>query len=847
MKFKRLISMFLSLAMIISCLTAIPTIAQAATGFTNFVENGNMESTWDASKWVKSSQIEGPTIGPVADTDTANPGNTVLRFDGTTTTSGKLSYMRYVTKLAKGTKYYYSYKVRLAATDTNDTTATPLYLYTDLNSAKGTAARPKLSKNWEARSGIITPAQETNISFKVCNSDQQSSNDYNVKSVIYEIDDVVVYDLTNAKTITLPADAAITSTDAVVTAKSVNYAMPGSTISVTYEKDGYTLAGADFTQNGNTYTFTMGSSDVTISEIEETTSAEFVNEVADPGFDGTLNEKEWLMSTSANAKGVVSIVDDTKDSTNKVLRVDCSTNGEESTKISWVNYKDNGVGLAAGKYYMHCKIRLADVAQPAHDNYYAYAAALGGEASKYYAATRPEITKDEWTECYGVFDATANKSVGFKILYDPAKDSNNVGRAVYEIDDVVIYNLATAKNITVPEDVEFTSDNVVKSHDNTYYAVQGSEVAFTYAKDGYTLSAEGAELTQNGNEYTFTVDSTAVTITEVKEAVTEFENLVADPGFDGTLDAKWSMNTYATGDKNIVTDTKDATNKVLRVDFTENTKNISYVEYQNLPAGTYYMSCKIRLADENEADTAYVYVNRLGGVDNIYWDAVRPAVTKGEWSECYGVFTKTATQNIGFKIVASQGNSNDNISKAIYEIDDFKVYDLASASNIAVPAGVEFTSDNVVKSHDNTYYAINGNEVAFTYGGEGLDAIYIDGEEAAAIEGTYSHTVEADTLVLAVANQANEDTVKYAYTAGTPYAIFTEDATVTLFVAGHNDDGVLNSMNVAAVSGVAGEILDLSTVEEFESISGWANKTIFTWNGMKTLDAIREKCVLKDL
>ena len=856
MKTKRIISMLLSLAMIISCLTAIPTIAQAATGFTNFVENGDMESTWDASKWVKSSQIEGPTIGPVADTDTANAGNTVLRFDGTTTTSGKLSYMRYLTKLAAGTKYYYSYKVRLAANDTNDTTATPLYLYTDLNSAKGTAARPKLSKNWEARSGIITPTSETNISFKVCNSDQQSSNDYNVKSVIYEIDDVVVYDLTNAKTITLPADATITSTDAVVTAKSVNYAMPGSTISLTYEKEGYTLTAdtADMAKDGNTYTFTMGSSNVVISEIDATPSTEFVNLVDNSNFDKALTS-EWVMSTSAEGK--ISIVADSKDATNKVLRVDCS---ENTKNISWVNYKDEGTGLAEGKYYMSCKIRLADVEQPEYDSYYAYGAAMSSVTSKYFGATRPEITKDGWTECYGVFDATANKSVGFKILFDPAKDSNNVAKAVYEIDDLVIYNLATAKNITVPEDVEFTSDNVVKSHDNTYYAVQGSEVAFTYAKDGYTLSAEGAELTQDGNEYTFTVDSTAVTISEIAPITsTEFENEFADPGFDGTYDsAVWLMSTStnAKGEVSIVTDTKDAENKVLRIDCSSNgteSNKISYVNYKangtGLAAGKYYMHCKIRLADVDQpaADNYYVYAASLGGADVLYWDATRPEITKDGWAECYGVFDAAANASVGFKIIYTQGTSNNNVGKAVYEIDDFTIYNLASASNIAVPAGVEFTSDNVVKSHDSTYYAINGNDVEFAYVGEGLESLYINGEEAVATDDVYSYTVDGDALVLAIANQADDDKVKYAYTAGTPYAIFEEDATFTMIVAGHSDDGVLNELRVGEVTGKAGDILDLSTVDAFKAVSGWANKTIFTWDGVDTLNAIRSKCVLKDL
>ena len=314
-----------------------------------------------------------------------------------------------------------------------------------------------------------------------------------------------------------------------------------------------------------------------------------------------------------------------------------------------------------------------------------------------------------------------------------------------------------------------------------------------------------------------------------------------------------STSANAKGEVSIVTDTKDENNNVLRVDCSSNgdeSTRISYVNYKSLNKGTYYLHCKVRLADvdQPEHDNYYMYAASLSGIDNIYWDATRPAMTKDGWAECYGVFTVAAdNSSVGFKIIYTQGTQSHNVGKAVYEIDDFVIYDLASASNIAVPTGVEFTSDNVVKSHDSTYYAINGNDVAFTYGGEGLEALYINGEEATDAEGVYSYTVAEDVLVLAVANQADEAKVKYAYTAGTPYAIFTEDATVTLIVAGHNDDGVLTELRISEVTGKAGDKLDLSTVENFKAVTGWANKTIFTWDGVETLNPIRGKCVLKDL
>ena len=480
---------------------------------------------------------------------------------------------------------------------------------------------------------------------------------------------------------------------------------------------------------------------------------------------------------------------------------------------------------------------------------------MSGISSTYYAATRPAITKDGWAECYGKFTVTSdNSNVGFKIINTQGSSSANIAKAVYEIDDFTIYDMANAKNITVPEGVTFTSDNVVKAHDDKYYAVQGSEVSLTYEKDGYTLSADTADIEKDGNAYTFTVGDSNVTVSEVEAApATEFENLVVDPSFDGTLDTNvWTMSTSAEGTITIETDTKDSTNKVLRVDCSGNSKNISYVNYKSLNKGTYYLHCKVRLADvdQPEHDNYYMYANSLGGIDNIYWDATRPAITKDGWAECYGKFTVASdNSSVGFKIIYTQGTSGNNVGKAVYEIDDFTIYNLANAENIAVPAGVTFTSDNVVKSHDSTYYAINGNNVTFTYDREGLEALYVNGEAATDTNGVYSHTIENDVLVLAVANQANEQKVKYAYTAGKPYAIFEEAATVTLIVAGYNDAGTraLNEAYIGEISGTKGQQLDLSTVENFKAITGWANKTIFTWYSLDTLNPVRGKCVLSDL
>jgi len=842
MKSKKLISMVLSLLMIASCLSSTFIVVQAAgTGFTNLVADPGFDGTLDTNVWVMSTSAEG-TI--TYETDTKDSTNKVLRIDCSENTKN-ISYVNYKS-LDKG-KYYLHCKVRLA--DVDQPAHDNYYMFA--NSMSGitsnyAATRPEITKSeWAECYGVFdVTTNGASVGFKIIYTQGTSSN--NIAKAVYEIDDFTIYNLADAKTITVPEGINFTGDSVVKSHDNKYYAMPGSTVTMTYENDGYTLTAdtADITKNGNTYTFTMGSSNVTVSELEETNSAEFVNLVADPGFDGALDTNVWAMSTSA--EGTITYETDTNNSTNKVLRVDCS---ENTKSISYVNYKS----LEAGTYYLNCKIRLADENEA--DTAYVYAKVLEGASEQYYGATRPAIKKGEWAYCYGKFTVTeATNNVGFKIT-SAQTSSSNIAKAVYEIDDFTIYNLANAKNITVPADAEFTSDNVVKSHDGTYYAVIGSEVTFTYAKDGYTLEATGAELTQNETAYTFTVGNSNIAITEAEEAPsTEFENLVADPGFDGTYDsAVWAMSTStnAAGVVSIVTDTKNAENKVLRVDCSSNgeeTTKISYVNYKSLDKGKYYLHCKVRLADVDQPayDNYYMFANSMSGITSNY-AATRPEITKDGWAECYGVFNVTSNgASVGFKIIYTQGTSGNNVGKAVYEIDDFTIYSLANASNIAVPANINFTSDNVVKSHDNTYYAVNGSEVAFNYGGAGLEALYINGEAATATAGVYSHAVSEDAIVLAVANQAEEGTVKYAYTAGKPYAIFDKDATVTLIVAGYDKDGQLANVCFDEVTCTNGQILDLTEVEKFKDIY-WADKTIFVWDNMTNLTPIRSACVLEGL
>ncbi|MBO5407925.1 MAG: hypothetical protein J6A61_00750 [Clostridia bacterium] len=818
-------------------------VPDGEVAFENLVADPGFDGALDTNVWAMSTSAEGVIT---YEKDTKDDTNNVLRIDCSENTKS-ISYVNY--KSVPAGTYYMNLKIRLAEKDA--TTDENHYLYAAALSGIGekywNVTKPVITKDgWAECCGVFTVSGETNnIGFKIINT--QGDQKQNIAKAVFEIDDFVVYNLKNAQNIVAPAEVTFTSDNVVKAHNGTYYALFGSEVSFTYKKAGYALEaeGAELVKDGNTYTFAVDSSDVTISEVELKT--EFENLVADPSFDGALDTNVWAMSTSA--EGVITIEKDTKDETNNVLRIDCS---ENTKSISYVNYKS----VPAGTYYMNLKIRLAEKDATTDENHYVYAAALGGIGeNQYWNVTKPAINKDGWAECYGVFTVTgATNNIGFKIINTQGNSQKNVAKAVYEIDDFTVYSLENAKNIVVPVEVAFTSDNVVKSHNGTYYALSGSEVTFTYDKEGYDLSAEGAELISDGNTYTFTVDSSDVTFTEIDlNPATEFENLVVDPTFDGVLDTNvWAMSTSAEGVITIEKDTKDETNNVLRIDCSENTKSISYVNYKSVPAGTYYMNLKVRLADKDATtdENHFLYAAALGSIGNTqFWNATKPTLTKDGWAECYGVFTVTGTtNNIGFKVINTQGDNKQNIAKAVYEIDDFTIYSLENAKNISVPVEATFTSDNVIKSHDTTYYAISGNDVTFTYDGEGLEVLYMNGEVATAVDGVYTYSVENDDLlVLAVANQQNESTVKYAVSGCKPYAIFVEDATVMMLVAGYAESGALESLYSATVTATKGQQIDLSEIEEFKGIKIWPTKTIFTWGNLSNLTPIRSACELNDL
>lgn len=103
--------------------------------------------------------------------------------------------------LTEGQSYYYSYKIRVAE---NNPYEGNMFSYNKNHTAHNDVARPQLSTEWTTRSGVFT-AKDTSYNFKITGSQEDSNA--NVAGVIYELDDVVIYDLTYIHEFFVPSKA----------------------------------------------------------------------------------------------------------------------------------------------------------------------------------------------------------------------------------------------------------------------------------------------------------------------------------------------------------------------------------------------------------------------------------------------------------------------------------------------------------------------------------------------------------------------------------------------------------------------------------------------------------------
>lgn len=190
---KRCIALLTAVILCMQTLFVCEVAYAAVKPLKNLVTDGDMETDSVPAGWAISSSVTGATLS-IVDDDMSSQPNKVLRFNGTSITSGSISYISNSATVKTG--YYYSFKIRLASDDTN---TGDIHLYTQINAQKTNATdRPKLSKGeWVTVSGTVD-ADSRKLTFKMVNNVTSSSGGSNVPRVIYEIDDVVLCDMTDA-------------------------------------------------------------------------------------------------------------------------------------------------------------------------------------------------------------------------------------------------------------------------------------------------------------------------------------------------------------------------------------------------------------------------------------------------------------------------------------------------------------------------------------------------------------------------------------------------------------------------------------------------------------------------
>lgn len=186
---KRYIALLTAVMLCIQTLFVCEVAYAAVKPLKNLVTDGDMETTEVPAGWAISSSASGSTLEIVDDEESSQP-NKVLRFDGTNNT-GSISYISHSAAVKSG--YYYSFKIRQASDDSNSN----VYLYTKINNQSANdTCRPKLKKGeWITVSGIVDTDSRA-LSFKMISN--QASSSSNITRVIYEIDDVVICDMTDA-------------------------------------------------------------------------------------------------------------------------------------------------------------------------------------------------------------------------------------------------------------------------------------------------------------------------------------------------------------------------------------------------------------------------------------------------------------------------------------------------------------------------------------------------------------------------------------------------------------------------------------------------------------------------
>ena len=826
MKFTKTLSFILSLCLMISALagfTVVNADAASEAGFTNLIANGDMEG--DVNNWKASSTVTGAVVSLVE--DSKDPENKVLRYDGTNITEGKISYVGYKDVLTKDETYYFSYKIRMVESKTYTGN---MYAYNKNHTATTELARPKVTTEWATRSGTFT-AKDTSYNFKITSAVNDSNA--NVKDVIFELDDVVIYKLSDIQELTIPDNVSLTDgaklleftqSDLSTTAKY--YAVPGNTVKIEYKAEKrLSVLGTKVTKVGDIYSFTMPSKAATVTLVEPP----FSNLIANGDMEGDVNN--WKASSSVKG-AVVSLVQDSKDATNHVLRYD-GTNITEG-KISFVTYNDL---LTVGKdYYYSYKIRLVESKTYTGDMF-AYNRNRTGTNELH----RPKVST-EWASRSGILTAKQT-TFDFK-LTSATNDSNaNVADVIYELDDVVVYEIEYMNEIILPEGAQlvaggemlpFTQDDL--STVNKCYATQDKEIKVKYEGEK-SLSSVNVNMKKDGDIYTFVMPDASVTITVNEPA---FTNLIANSDMEGDVN-NWKASSSVTGAVvSLVEDSKDPENHVLRYDGTNITAGkISFVTYNNVltEGKSYYYSYKIRIAEDNPYEGDMYSYNRN---HTAHTAVARPKLTT-EWTSRAGVFTAKQT-TYDFKITSTDEDSNANVPNVIYELDDVVIYDFTYINEIFVPALATISESNNVRTLPSSftadqmvdrYFAEVGAEVNFTYSGDkGIKAdaeMTANGNEYMFIMPEFPVTVSEVSAI----NFGVEEEI--------PNITVAKPQNLVVIVAKYSDSNDMDEVFMADIETTSNnQTISLGDIAEFSAITDWSGMYVYVWNSITDMMALSD-------
>ncbi len=681
MKLAKTLSLILCLSMLMSIFAGLH-VANAVgitdAGLTDVAINGNFDAAL-ADTWALSSSAEGALS--IVD-DSKDSSNKVLRYDGTSNTKD-ISYINYTCAEPNKT-YYMTLKVRMADVESN---TGDMFIYAASLGKIGknyySSTRPQVTKDgWSIISGVVTTSGDTaNIGFKATTKATASSGEnINYPTAVYEIDDFALYDMEGYHKVTLPSG--VSAASGVSTINGVIYAKSGDTVVLNCSTTGVKLVSdqATIAKDSASYRFTMPDADVTVEVAGFKT---FENLILNGDMEG--EGLAWKASSSTEG-AVVSLVQDSQDPTNHVLRYD-GTNITKGT-TSFMSYADVLTTSVDTPYYFSYKIRLVESKTYTGDMY-----AYNRNHTEKTELDRPKLTT-EWTTRSGIISKAKQTTYDFKVTKDIKDSGTNVTDVIYEIDDVVIYNLTDTYELTLPNEVRLTEGakaldctNSDFSTKTKYYAQAGETIKIEY-KAEKRLSVLGTKVTKVGDIYSFTMLGAATTVTLAKPP---FTNLILNGDMEGA-EKYWNPSSSTTGAvTSLVEDSQNPGNHVMRYDGTNVTKaSTSFMSYSDVltKGKSYYYSYKIRLVESKTYEGDVYAYNRNHTATT---ELARPKLTT-EWSTRSGFITEAKQTTYDFKVTKDIKDSNSNVIDVIYEIDDVVLYEVEYMNEIVLPEGAQLVA-----------------------------------------------------------------------------------------------------------------------------------------------------------